>query len=164
MATKKADSGKVETPARSNFHLDNSLRAHLETNADVVTVVSKPVPQKLVGALSAKSERPILFENVVEFPGFRVLDIMLKHRDLQARALGVSEDDYLKTLAYRLRQPPRGFKTIEDGPVREVILTGDDVDLTKLPILKHASDVEPALGTMVFMRDPDTGFHNTMHC
>jgi 2,5-furandicarboxylate decarboxylase 1 len=163
MANDKTTSGAAETPAGSNFHLDNSLRGHLETNADVVTVISKPVPQKLVGALSAKSERPILFENVVEYPGFRVLDIMLKHRDLQARALGVSEDDYLKTLAYRLRQPPRGFKTVEDGPVREVILTGDDVDLTKLPILKHASDVEPALGTMVFIRDPDTGFHNTMH-
>jgi len=42
--------------------------------------------------------------------------------------------------------------------------TGDDVDLTKLPILKHSAQDAPALGTMVFMRDPDTGFHNTMHC
>jgi hypothetical protein len=53
MASKKSETGTGEDAARSNFHLDNSLRGHLETNADVVTVVSKPVPQKLVGALSA---------------------------------------------------------------------------------------------------------------
>ena len=49
------------------------------------------------------------------------LDILLKHRNLQARALGVTEDEYLKTLAYRLRQPPRGFKTVDAGPVQEVV-------------------------------------------
>ncbi len=149
---------------RRNFQLDADLRGYLETNADVITVIRKPVSERHVGALSAKSERPILFENIVEHPGFRVLDILLKHRDLQARALGVPEDDYLKTLAYRLRQPPRGFSRVETGPVKEVVITGDDVDLTKLPILKHSAGNAPAIGTMVFMRDPDTGFHNTMHC
>jgi 2,5-furandicarboxylate decarboxylase 1 len=164
MASGTDGSGLATAAEQKNFRLDNSLRDYLETNSDVVTVIRKPVPEKLVGALSAKSERPILFENIVEHPGYRVLDILLKHRDLQARALGVSEDDYLKTLAYRLRQPARGFKTVDDGPVREVVITGDDVDLTKLPILKHSAQDAPALGTMVFMRDPDTGFHNTMHC
>lgn len=162
MAQEKA--GAEESAGRSNFQLDADLRGYLETNADVVTVIRKPVSEKIVGALSARSERPILFENIIEHPGFRVLDILLKHRDLQARALGVAEDDYLKTLAYRLRQPPRGFKTVKDGPVREVVITGNDVDLAKLPIMKHTADDAPALGTMVFMRDPDTGFHNTMHC
>lgn len=156
--------GAPKTDTKRNFQLDRDLRGYLETNADVLTVVKKPVAAKHVGALSARSERPILFDNVEEHPDFRVLDIMLKHRDLQARALGVSEDEYLKTLAYRLRQPARGFKTIKDGPVHEVVITGDDVDLTKLPIMKHSDKDDPALGTMVFMRDPDTGFHNTMHC
>jgi hypothetical protein len=79
---------------RRNFVLDKDLRGHLETNSDVVTVVTKPVSIKHIGALSAQSETPILFENIVEKPGFRILDIMLKHRGLQARALGVPEKDY----------------------------------------------------------------------
>ncbi|MGE0748065.1 MAG: hypothetical protein AB7K86_22580, partial [Rhodospirillales bacterium] len=73
----------------ANRALDPDLRGYLETNADVVTVIRKPVSIKDVGALSAQSEQPILFENIVEKPGYRVLDIMLKHRHLQARALGV---------------------------------------------------------------------------
>ncbi len=158
------DTAASQTPDRRNFQLDRDLRSYLETNKDVVTVIRKPVAADHVGVLAAKSERPILFENIVEKPGYRAVDILLKHRDLQARALGVAEEDYLKTLAYRLRQPPRGFKTVKDGPVREVVLTGDDVDLRSLPILKHSDKDDPALGTMVFMRDPDTGFHNTMHC
>jgi 2,5-furandicarboxylate decarboxylase 1 len=164
MTTKPGKPAAESSVERRNFQLDPDLRGYLKTNADVVTVISKPVSEKYIGALSAKSERPILFETITEHPGFRALDILLKHRDLQARALGVAEEDYLKTLAYRLRQPARGFKTVDDGPVREVVIKGDDVDLTKLPILKHSADNAPALGTMVFMRDPDTGFHNTMHC
>ena len=93
----------MDEAGRRNFQLDKDLRSYLNTNSDVLTVITKPVASEHVGTLSAKSERPILFDNVTEHPGFRVLDIMLKHRDLQARALGVSEDDYLKTLAYRLR-------------------------------------------------------------
>ena len=147
-----------------NFQLDGDLRSYLKTNSDVVTIINKPVSQRLVGALSAKSEKPILFENIVEKPGYRVLDILLKHRNLQARALGVPEDEYLKTLAYRLRLPPRGFKTIERAPVQEVVITGKDIDLGTLPIFKHSAEDDPALGTMVFILDPDTGFHNTMHC
>ena len=133
MTMAQEEAGVEESTGRRNFQLDTELRGYLTTNADVVTVIRKPVSEKFVGALSAKSERPILFENIIEHPGFRVLDILLKHRDLQARALGVAKDDYLKTLAYRLRQPPRGFKTVEDGPVKEVVIKGDEVDLTKLP-------------------------------
>src|SRR3954469_17788673 len=88
--------------------LDESLRGYLETNSDVVTRITKPVRMDDIGALSAQSEQPIVFENIVEKPGFRLTDILVKHRHLQARALGVEPADYLKTLAYRLRQPPRG--------------------------------------------------------
>ena len=159
-----SETDRTDTDNRRNFQLDTDLRGYLKTNSDVVTVISKPVSERLVGALSAKSEKPILFENIVERPGYSVLDILLKHRNLQARALGVTEDEYLKTLAYRLRQPPRGFKTVDAGPVQEVVLTGSEVDLGKLPIFKHSAENDPAIGTMVFIRDPETGFHNTMHC
>src|SRR3979490_1800482 len=88
--------------------LDASLRGHLASNADIVTRITKPVRMEDIGALSAQSEQPILFENIVEKPGFRLCDILVKTRAAQARALGVRPDHHLKTLAYRLRQPPRG--------------------------------------------------------
>src|SRR6476620_11190495 len=114
--------------------LDASLRGFLASNPDIVTRVTKPVHMADIGALSAQSEQPILFENIVEKPGFRLCDILVKNRRSQARALGVTEQDYLKTLAFRLRKPPRGIKRVKTGPVKEVIRTGSDVDWTVLPI------------------------------
>ena len=87
--------------------LDASLRGYLATNADIVTRVTKPVHMADIGALSAQSDQPIVFENIVEKPGFRLCDILVKSRRAQARALGTTPEDYLRTLAYRLRQPPR---------------------------------------------------------
>ena len=167
MATQRTKLDIPPAPAPregQNFVLDSNLRDYLDTHADIVTVIRKPVSVKHLGALSAKSETPILFENIVEKPGFRVCDIMLKHRPLQARALGVSEDDYLKTLAYRLRQPPRGCKQVASAPVQEVVKTGADVDIRELPISQHSDAAPgPQIGCMNILRDPETGFYNSMH-
>lgn len=144
-----------------NFSLDKDLRGFLETNKDVVTVITKPVKPEHIGAIAAQSDQPILFENIEGKPGFRVLDILVKNRNLQARALGVSEENYLETLAYRIRQAPRGVVNAKTGPVREVVLTGDDVDVRKLPICYHSDDdPNPMMTCMNWVKDPDTGFYN----
>src|SRR6516225_5431682 len=144
--------------------LDASLRDYLETNVDIVTCIKKPVSIDDVGALSAQSDMPILFENIVEKPGFRLCDILVKNRKTQARALGVPRADYLKTLAFRLRQPPRGFKAVKTGPVKEVIRTGAEANWIALPIPKHKdADAWPYVTAMNIIRDPETGFYNSCH-
>src|SRR4029450_6189200 len=100
--------------------LDASLRGFLASNADIVTRITKPVHMADIGALSAQSDQPILFENIVEKPGFRLCDILAKNRRAQARALGTTPENFLRALAYRLRQPPRGWKVVKSGPVTEV--------------------------------------------
>ena len=148
----------------SNRVLDASLRGYLETNSDIVTRIDKPVRMDDIGALSAQSEQPILFENIVEKPGFRLCDMLVKNRRSQARALGVEQDDYLKTLAYRLRQPPRGFKDVAAGPVKEVVRRGGDADWTRLPIPFHKDrDTAPYVTAMNIIKDPQTGFYNSCH-
>jgi 2,5-furandicarboxylate decarboxylase 1 len=148
----------------SNFALDPSLRGYLETNADIVTRITKPVCIDDIGALSAQSDQPILFENIVEKPGFRLCDILVKNRRSQARALGVAPKDFIKTLAYRLRQPPRGFKDVKSGPVKEVIRLGENADWTQLPIPFHKDkDTAPYLTAMNIIKDPETGFYNSCH-
>ena len=52
--------------------LDASLRGYLASNADIVTRIAKPVHMENIGALSAQSDQPILFENIVDKPGFRL--------------------------------------------------------------------------------------------
>ena len=140
------------------------LRGFLADNDDIVTRIDKPVSIDHVGALSAQSEGPIVFERIQEFPGFRLCDILVKHRWSQCRALGVEENDYLRTLAYRLRQPPRGFVNVATGPVKEVIHKGHEVDWTQLPAPVHsAAEDDPYITAMNIVRDPETGFYNSSH-
>ncbi|MBM3487849.1 MAG: UbiD family decarboxylase [Alphaproteobacteria bacterium] len=147
-----------------NFVLDANLRGFLETNKDVVRVIRKPVNVNHVGALAAQSDQPLLFENIVGRPGFRVLDILVKNRNLQARALGVGEDEVMKTLAYRLRQPPRGIKQVRTGPVKEVVIKGADLDVRTLPILfQSETNADPMMTCMNWVKDPDSGRYNTMN-
>ena len=77
-------------PPPAGKPLDASLREYLATNADIVTRITKPVHMEDIGALSAQSHQPILFENIVEKPGFRLCDILVKNRRSQARALGTT--------------------------------------------------------------------------
>ena len=137
------------TPAKP---LDKDLRGYLKSNSDVVTRVTKPVSLEYIPALSAQSEQPILFENIVEKPGFRLCDILVKHRELQARALGVTREDYLRTLAYRLRRPPRGFVDVAEVAVIgapddrlgtrvvAVVVPGSDVSADQLDAFCLASE------------------------
>jgi 2,5-furandicarboxylate decarboxylase 1 len=142
--------------------LDKDLRGYLDTNADILTVVNKPVSIDHIPALTAQSDGPILFENIVEKPGFRLCDMLVRHRWSQCRALGVSEADYLPTLAQRLRKPPRGFVDVDDGPVREIVMTGKDVNWLDLPIPIHTEgESDPYITAMNILRDPETGFYNT---
>jgi hypothetical protein len=77
----------VEPAGRGNERaLDVSLRAYLETNADIVVRITKPVRLDDIGALSAQSDMPIVFENIVEKPGFRLCDMFVKNRRAQARS------------------------------------------------------------------------------
>jgi 2,5-furandicarboxylate decarboxylase 1 len=144
--------------------LDRDLRGYLETNADIVTRITKPVKMEHIGALSAQSDRPILFENIVEKPGFRLCDILVKNRELQARVLGVPREDYLPTLAHRLRKPPRGFARVKDGPVKEVKCLGKDADWTRLPVPIHSEqETQPYVTALNIVKDPETGFYNSSH-
>jgi len=150
-------------PALKN-QLDKDLRGWLDTNRDIVTVIKKPVGIGDIPALIAQSHKPILFDNIREYPGFRLCDMLVRHRWSQCRALGVGEKEYLPTLAQRLRKPPRGLVDVKTGPVKQVIRKGKDVDWTKLPIPIHTErETDRYITAMNIIRDPETGFYNSCH-
>ncbi len=80
-----------------------------------------------------------------------------------ALALGVEEAALALTLRERLARP---FAPIEvssgQAPVQEVVLTGEDADLTQLPVhLQHGLDGAPYISASIdFARDPATGWTN----
>ncbi len=103
----------------------------------------------------------LLFENIKNFPGWRVLGGLFATRKLIALGLGVPEDQLLErylTLEDK-RIPPA---TVSTGPVKEIKWTGADVDLHKLPIVTHAGKDVGAYVTIGVQvgKDPDNGARN----
>src|SRR4029450_10547781 len=79
----------------------------------------------------------LLFENVRGFPGWRVLGGLFATRKLVALGLGVPQEQMLErymTLGDKHIAP----EVVSDGPCKEIKRVGDQIDLSKLPIVTHA--------------------------
>ncbi|OZA92368.1 MAG: hypothetical protein B7X76_00120 [Azorhizobium sp. 39-67-5] len=102
----------------------------------------------------------LMFENV-KGSRFPVLMNMYGARDRFAAALGVPEDKLIERWA-NTDATPIAPEIQETGPVLDVVLTGDAVDLSYLPIMRHFVEDGGAYLTnaMFIARDPETGVRN----
>ncbi|MCC6887211.1 MAG: UbiD family decarboxylase [Hyphomicrobiales bacterium] len=127
----------------------------------------------LITELYAKDENApaLLFDSIREYPkGFRVATNQFTAPRRTAMALGLPAEargmelvkawkDKWTTEGERLIPPVE----VATGPVRENVLTGDDIDLLKFPVPNwHALDGGRYIGTadMVITRDRDEGWVN----
>ncbi|MET0922826.1 MAG: UbiD family decarboxylase, partial [Xanthobacteraceae bacterium] len=84
-------------------------------------------------------------------------------RSRLARAFGVAPNEVLAEVLRRLRSKPDIVDVPRaQAPVQQVVLTGDDADLTKLPVhLGHGADGGPYISSSIdFVVDPKTGWTN----
>ncbi len=150
--------------------------------------VSAPVDARLeiteITDRMVKSGGPaLLFENVLGSDAPLIINMFGTHRRT-ALALGVERIEELADRVRRLlsmaQGPPAGIggkmralgdviglarsqpKTVRRAPCQEVTLTGDDVDLYKMPILTcWPLDAAPYITLpLVISRDPETGRRN----
>lgn len=132
---------------------------------DIIFVNRKVNPRFELSAVLKRLEMEnrypaVLFNHVGDFK-IPVLSNLFATRKRLALALGCEErrlnEVYREKEDHRIE--PRLVKT---GPVKEVIITGKDVDLTKLPIITHnEKDAGPYItaGAMV-LKDPETKKRN----
>jgi 2,5-furandicarboxylate decarboxylase 1 len=107
----------------------------------------------------------LLFENIKGFPNWRVAGGVYATQKLIALALGLPMDVDEEKITQRYlefsdkRVKP---KLVSSGPVKEVIIKGDDVDLSKVPIPTYSElDCAPYLTAGVEVaKHPDTGKQN----
>jgi len=99
--------------------------------------------------------------------GFRILTNFLSHKSRERLVYGVAEDltdsEAVRHWKDRLKQvTPIEPRQVPDGPVKENIVTGKDVDLTLFPWPRwHQRDGGPYLcATAAITRDPDSGYIN----
>ncbi len=109
-------------------------------------------------------ERPLnLHGEVSKFP---LLTNVYASRTRCAMALGLepAQDKLELSLEYSRREPrrlPPEVVSRETAPVKQVVKTGEQVDLRMLPIVRHhRMDPAPYIDMTPVMRDPDMGHYN----
>jgi UbiD family decarboxylase len=115
----------------------------------------------LVMELERRGRTPVLWLERVRGARFPLVTNLFADRRRFARALGVPPEALAAEWVARgdRRVPPVIRPT---GPVKEVVFTGAEVDLGRLPIIRHFSeDAGPYItNAIVVARDPDTGVRN----
>lgn len=104
-----------------------------------------------------------LFHNLKGFPGWRAVSYMCGSREKMALGLGTTKDKALVELGARVSRGLVKPKVVQDGPVKEVILKGDNADLGRIPIHVHSDSDRgvPFIGSaMQTVKDPETGVQN----
>ncbi|HEY6864635.1 MAG TPA: UbiD family decarboxylase [Burkholderiales bacterium] len=108
------------------------------------------------------SDSAVLFERVGP-EGAQLVGNVMGSRARLARAFGVAPEGLLAEVLRRARLAPEVIEVPrEQAPVQEVVWTGADADLTKLPAnLQHGMDGAPYLSASIdYVRDPASGWTN----
>jgi UbiD family decarboxylase len=140
------------------------LRGFVESLADgdELETVREPVDLADVAGVLEGNPKAVLFRAVGP-ERHELVGNVTGSRARLARAFGVAPDALLAEVLRRLRSKPE----IIDVPraqaaVQEIVLTGDDADLTRLPVhLGHGADGGPYISSSIdFVVDPKTGWTN----
>ncbi len=159
----------------------SSLRSYLETLEDLypgeIVRVDKPVrPAEfevtaLLKHLENRNRYPVVFfENPLNVKGqpsaIPLVSNLYATRERCALALGLdpAKSRLELSLEYARREtnqiPPVVIDRSE-APVKQVIKTGDEADLSDYPIVRHHEmDPAPYINMTPVMKDPDEGFYN----
>lgn len=115
-----------------------------------------------MGALLYKSrDRGLFFENVQGFPGWRALGQGPANLNQAALAFNTELSKVVPEFSKR-RATLGKTRLVEDGPVREIILRDEEVDVTKLPahIAGQKDRGRFITSGLLICRDPDSGIRN----
>ena len=145
----------------------SSLRTYLKDIRKEILKIKKEIdPKTQLGDLVSQSDRPLLFENIKGYPGWKICDLLVKTRETQAIALKTTPDQIIPELAKRLGKGPGKSRMVKTGPVKAKIYKGKDADLNQIPFCLHTpKDGGLYIGSgMCVVKDPYTGNQNvSMH-
>lgn len=144
----------------------NDMREFLDAlrKRDDLVEIDKPVSTEFeIAAYIRKSSDTggpcFLFSNVSGQPGWRVTGSMYSDPRRILAALDVPVEKatarYLEAIAN-----PVPWEVVDDAPCKETVITGEDIDLARVPIVRHSEKDGVFLTAGVeVVRDPDTGVH-----
>ena len=150
----------VTTPDTESFRLRRLVEQLIRLGE--VEVHEEPVALADLAHVIEASDKAVLFRRVGPEQLELVAGVMGGRRRLAA-ALGVAEKDSVAEYQRRMASPQTRYEVPSpDAPVHQVVLTGDEIDLTKLPFyLQHEYDGGPYISSAIdYSIDPASGKPN----
>ncbi|MDB5819878.1 MAG: UbiD family decarboxylase, partial [Rhizobacter sp.] len=139
--------------------LDGLPEAELLRISEPTDLDNRKTP--LVLELDARKQTPVvLFEHPLGHEA-QVVCNLFADRDRIARMVGTTRAQFNATWTRTLEHLLPAV-VVDSGPVQEVVFTGDDVDVSSLPISRHFSgDAGRYISSGILVcKDPDTGVRN----
>lgn len=143
-----------------------SLRKFIEQTAvtgDLVTIEREvDTTYELANVAHALEGRPVLFNRIKGYPGWRVIAGPCADRRFFGMDLQVALPDLLPHLAYAVEHPAEP-PLVDSAPCQEVVVR--DVDLAALPILLHLPEDAGhyIASAVVITEDPEYGRNMCYH-
>ena len=126
--------------------------------------VGEPISPELEMAAVIRQHdgRPVLFSDVAGYPGWKVVAGLASARENFALSLGTPVDQLVFRLVDALSNPTQP-EIVTTAPCQEVVAA--DVDLDRLPILRHMSSDGGRYITagILVLKDPDYGPNVSFH-
>jgi 2,5-furandicarboxylate decarboxylase 1 len=157
MNTKRKGSGRVAVDMRKHLEQLEHMGLLARVKKQVDPVYELPAVAKKI---HKKYGKVVLFENV-KGSTIPVVSYIYPSRNTVASALDMECGRELEQWAER-ESCTIPYKMVEEGSCQEVINTGKDIDLFKLPVVTHSDgDAGPYItGGVVIAKDPVTGLAN----
>ena len=131
--------------------------------AGLLARIKKAVdPRTQMGALLWQArDRALLFENLSGFPNWRCLGQAPGDVSLAPVAFGTNCDEMVPEFVRRTERLGT-TRLVNSGPVKERIIIGDKVEVTKMPIHQAGiRDGGPYIGSgLMITKNPETGRRN----
>jgi 2,5-furandicarboxylate decarboxylase 1 len=155
----------VPRPSRQSVDTERfRLRSFIESLAGTSELQIHDAPIDLVDIAAVVDGNPkaVLFRHAGP-EGAELVASVTGSRARLARAFGVTPEALRAEVSRRLRNTPQLIDVARDeAPVQQVVLTGDDADLTKLPVhFQHGYDGAPFISASIdYAVDKLTGITN----
>ncbi len=145
-----------------------SLRTFLDSLPDnEILRIKEPLnldytPTAMVLELEKHQKFPLVYMEQAQGFDMPVVANLFADRNRIARMVGAASPAEFNETWLRAESNPIPARIVNSGPVQEVVITGDELDVGSLPISRHfEQDAGRYIGSGILIcKDPDTGVRN----